>query len=123
MNISNESGLRQIDIDLLKFFFTAKASTLESLEEHSSGMFSTQQKLMELKTQLLNFVLAQKNRNSIFYIFLNRELEQNLRIVVSSTDEPDEMTQRFAIVVDESLAEMKVKQLSVSSKILTLIRV
>jgi hypothetical protein len=122
MNISNESELRQIDIDLLKFFFTAKASNLESLEEHSSGMYSTQQKLMELKTQLLNFVLAQRNRNSIFYVFQNRELEQNLKIVVSNTDEPDEMTQRFTIVLDENLVEMRIKQLSLSSKILTLIK-
>lgn len=122
MNILNESGLRKIDLDLIKFFFDAKASTLEELEDHATGMFSTQQKLMELKSQLLNFVCAYKNRNSIFFIFFNEESEQNLKIVVSNVlDEPDDLTKRFAIIVDEYLSEMKVKQLSLSSKILTII--
>lgn len=122
MNTLNESGLRKLDIDMIKYFFNAKASSLEELEEHSSGMFSTQQHLMELKTQLLNFVGAYKNRNSIFFIFLGEEKEQNLKIVVSNVSgEPDDLTKRFAITIDEDLSELKVKQLSLSSKVLMLI--
>ena len=122
MNTLNESGLRKLDIDMIKYFFNAKASSLEELEEHSSGMFSTQQQLMELKTQLLNFVGAYKNRNSIFFVFLGEEKEQNLKIVVSNiSGEPDDLTKRFAITIDEDLSELKVKQLSLSSKVLMLI--
>lgn len=122
MNILNESGIRKIDINLISFFFDAKCSTLEDLEEHTSGMFSTQQKLMELKRELLTFVLAYKNRNSIFYIFIGEESEQTLKIVVSSIlGEPDLTTKRFAIVVDEHLTQLKISQLSLSSKILTII--
>jgi hypothetical protein len=118
MNILNESGIRKIDIDLINFFFNVKSAMLEELEEHSSGMFSTQQKLMELKGQLLDFVLSYKNRNSIFYIFFNEEAEENLKIVVSSvTDGTSELTKRFAILIDESLTELKIKQLSLSSKV------
>lgn len=122
MNILNESGLRKIDIDLTQFFFDVKSSTLEELEEHTSGMFSTQMKLKELKGRLLNFILSYKNRNSIFFIFLGEEREQNLKIVVSSVlDEPDELTKRFAIIIDEDVSELDIKQLSLSSKVLTLI--
>jgi hypothetical protein len=96
---------------------------LEELEEHTSGMFSTQQKLMELKGQLLDFIMSYSNRNSIFYIFFNEETEENLKIVVSSvTDESNELTKRFAILIQEDLTELEVKQLSLSSKILTIIR-
>lgn len=122
MNILNESGIRKIDVDLVKFFFDAKCSTLEELEEHASGMFSTQQKLIELKRELLAFILAYKNRNSIFFIFIDEETEQNLKIVVSSViGYPDEMTKRYAIILSSDYSELKIKQLSVSSKILTLI--
>jgi molecular chaperone DnaK (HSP70) len=122
MGILVESGIRKIDIDLIKFFFDVKCSTLEELEEHSSGMFSTQQKLKDIRAELLNFVLSYKNRNSIFYIFLGGEKEQNLKIVVSNVEEePDDLTKRFAITIDEDLTEFKVKQLSLSSKVLTLI--
>jgi hypothetical protein len=123
MSILNESGIRKIDIELVKFLFNLKSSMLEELEEHKSGMFSTQQKLMELKGQLLDFIMSYSNRNSIFYIFFNEETEENLKIVVSSvTDEPNELTKRFAILVQEDLTELEVKQLSLSSKILTIIR-
>jgi hypothetical protein len=122
MNILNESGIRKIDIDLVKFFFDIKSSTLEELEDHSSGMFSTQQKLKELQRQLLNFILSYKNRNSIFFIFLGEEVEQNLKIVVSSVEgDTDELTNRFAIIIDEDMTDLTVKQLSLSSKILTVI--
>lgn len=123
MNILNEPTLRKIDIDLLKFLFTAKRSTLEELEDHASGMFSTQMTLKTLQEQLLDFVLSYKNKNSIFFIFMNEESESGLRIVVNSLqgNEPDELTKRFAIIIDEDLCELKVKQLSLSSKILTII--
>ena len=122
MNILNESGMRKIDIDMIKYFFNVKSSTLEELEDHASGMFSTQQQLEELKNKLLSFVQSHKNRNSIFFIFINEESEQGLKIVVSNIlDEPDELTKRFAIIIDENLVELKVKQLSLSSKVLTLI--
>jgi hypothetical protein len=122
MNILNESGIRKIDIDLVKFFFDIKSSTLEELEDHSSGMFSTQQKLKELQRQLLNFILSYKNRNSIFFIFLGEEVEQNLKIVVSSVEgDTDELTNRFAIIIDEDVTDLTVKQLSLSSKILSVI--
>ena len=123
MNILNESGMRKIDIDMIKFFFTAKCSTLEELEDHASGMFSTQMKLKELGRKLLDFVLSYKNKNSIFFIFINEEREQNLKIVASSVlGECDDLTSRFAIIINEDLTELSVKQLSLSSKILTLIR-
>jgi hypothetical protein len=123
MSILNESGIRKIDIELVKHLFNLKSSMLEELEEHKSGMFSTQQKLMELKGQLLDFLLQYSNRNSIFYIFFNEETEENLKIVVSSVlDETDELTKRFAILINEDLTELKIKQLSLSSKILTIIR-
>lgn len=122
MNILNDSGIRQIDKDVISAIFNAKASSLESLEEHKSGMFSTQQKLIELKQQLLDFVSAYKNRNSFFYIFFNKETELNLKIVATSVlDEPDETTKRLAIIIDRDLSGFKVKQLSLSSKMLTLI--
>ena len=125
MNIlnDNQSGIRKLDIDLINFFFNAKCAVLEDNEEHESGMFSTQQKLMESKRQLLDFVLSYKNRNSIFYIFFNKEKEQNLKIVVSNTlgDEPNELTKRFAIVIDENLGTMLVKGQSLSGKVLTII--
>jgi hypothetical protein len=121
MNTSNESGIRKIEVDLLKFFFDAKRFTLEELEDHASGMFTTQMKLTELRDQLLTFVLSYKNKNSIFYIFLNGEREENLRLVIPTTDDPDHLTNRFAIIIDEHITEMEIKQLSLSSKILTLI--
>jgi hypothetical protein len=121
MNTSNESSIRKIDVDMLKFFFDAKRFTLEELEEHATGMFTTQCKLTELRDNLLKFVLSYKNKNSIFYIFLNSEREENLKIVVSSTDEPNHLTQRFAIILNEYLTEMDIKQLSLSSKLLTLV--
>jgi hypothetical protein len=124
MNILNESGMRRIDIDLIKFFFTAKASSLEQLEEYKSGMFSTQQRLLELQRELLDFVLSYKNKNSIFFLFMGEETEQQLKIVVSNlVDEPNEMTKRFAIILSDDLANFEVKQLSLSSKVLTLISV
>jgi hypothetical protein len=52
MNTLNDTGLRRLDVDLVSFFFKAKASSLEELEDHASGMFSTQQKIMELKRQM-----------------------------------------------------------------------
>jgi hypothetical protein len=123
MSILKESGIRRLDIDLIKFFFTIKAAMLEHLEESVSGMYSTQEKLMELQGQLLDFLLAWKNRNSIFYIFLNKEKEENLKIVVSSVeDEPDELTKRYAIVINEELTEMKIYKTSFNSKLLNLIR-
>jgi hypothetical protein len=122
MNTLNESGLRKLDIDLINFFFKAKASSLEELVDHRSGMFSTQQKLMELKGQLLDFLQSYKNKNSIFYIFFNEESEVGLKIIVNNlVDEPDDRTKRFAIIVDEDLIDFKVQQLSLSSKILTII--
>lgn len=122
MSILNESGIRKLDIDLINFLFKAKASSLEELEDHRSGMFSTQQKLMELKGQLLDFLQSYKNRNSIFYIFFNDESEAGLKFIVNNlVDDPNELTKRFAIIVDENLIDLKVKQLSLSSKILTII--
>ena len=122
MNILNESGIRKIDVDMVKFFFDTKCSTLEELEEHSSGMFSTQQKLVELKRDLLSFILSYRNKNSIFFIFIDEEKEQNLKIVVSSViGYPDDLTKRFAIILDSDYSELKIKQLSLSSKMLTLI--
>jgi len=122
MNILNESGIRKIDIDLVNFYFNLKSSALEELEEHISGMFSTQQKLNQLKGRLLDFLLAYKNRNSLFYIFFDAEREENLKMVVSSvTTEPDEMTKRFAILIDEELTDIQIEQLSLSSKVLTII--
>ena len=122
MNILNESGIRKIDIDLVNFYFNLKSSALEELEEHISGMFSTQQKLNQLKGRLLDFLLAYKNRNSLFYIFFDAEREENLKMVVSSvTTEPDEMTKRFAILIDEELTDIQIEQLSLSSKLLTII--
>ena len=124
MNISNnDSGIRQSDKNLISAMFNTVASTLESLEEYRSGTFSTQQKLMELKQLILDFVSAYKNRNTIFYVFLNKETENNLKIVVTSLlDEPDETTKRVAIIIDRNLKDFKVKQLSLSSKMLTLIQ-
>jgi len=123
MNILNESGIRKLDIDLVNFFFNAKSAMLESLEEHKSGMFSTQQKLMELKGQLLDFLTSHQNKNAIFYIFFNEETEENLKIVVSSvTDEPDELTKRFAILINESSTELRIEKLSLSSKVLITIK-
>ena len=114
MDISNESGMRKIDIDLVKFFFTAKTSTLEELEDHASGMFSTQQDLMELQQRVLSFMLAQRNRNSIFYLFLNKVKLENLRIVVNTViDLPDDLTKEYAMVLDEDLTDLKVYQRSV----------
>lgn len=121
MNILNDSGIRKLDIDLITFFFNAKGSSLEELEEHKSGMFSTQQKLIETKRQLLDFIMSYKNRNSIFYIFFNEEREESLKIVVANTDESDELTKRFAIVLDENLSSLRISQLSLSSKMLTII--
>lgn len=122
MDISNESGMRKIDIDLVKFFFTAKTSTLEELEDHASGMFSTQQDLMELQQRVLSFMLAQRNRNSIFYLFLNKVKLENLRIVVNTViDLPDDLTKEYAMVLDEDLTDLKVYQRSVSGQILTLV--
>jgi hypothetical protein len=122
MNTLNDSGIKQLDKDIIAAMFNAKCSTLENLEEYGSGMFSTQQKLIELKGQLLDFVSSYKNRNSFFYIFFNRENEQNLKIVATSVlDEPDELTKRFAIVIHRNLTGFEVKQLSLSSKILTII--
>ena len=121
MNILNESGIRKLDIDLVNFFFNAKSALLESLEEHKSGMFSTQQKLMEIKGQLLDFLMS--HENSIFYIFFNEQTEENLKIVVSSVmDEPDELTKRFAILIDESSTELRIEKLSLSSKVLITIK-
>ena len=121
MNILNESGIRKLDIDLVNFFFNAKSAMLESLEEHKSGMFSTQQKLMEIKGQLLDFLMS--HENSIFYIFFNEQTEENLKIVVSSVmDEPDELTKRFAILIDESSTELRIEKLSLSSKVLITIK-
>ncbi|MBE3086060.1 MAG: hypothetical protein IMZ64_07580 [Bacteroidetes bacterium] len=122
MNTLTETGIRLLDIELVKYFFRIKSSTIEELEEHASGMFSTQMKLQELERQLLSFILSYKNKNSIFFIFLNEEREQNLKIVVSNVQgEPDELTKRFTIVLDEGLIGLKISQLSVSSKILSLI--
>jgi hypothetical protein len=121
MNISNESGIRKLDIDLVNFFFNTKSAMLESLEDHKSGMFSTQQKLMEIKGQLLDFLMS--HENSIFYIFFNEQTEENLKIVVSSVmDEPDELTKRFAILIDESSTELRIEKLSLSSKVLITIK-
>jgi hypothetical protein len=121
MNILTDSGIRKIDLDLINFFFNAKSFTLEELEDHASGMFSTQQKLKELGVQLSNFVQSYKNKNSIFFIFLGSEEEQNLKIVVSSvSDEPDEMTKRFAIVIDKDFADLEIRQLSLSSRVITI---
>lgn len=123
MNTLNESGLKKIDIDLVKFFFDAKRFTLEELKDHSVGMFSTQMKLKELRDELLSFLLSFKNRNSIFYIFLNEEKEECLRIVISNVeDEPDMQTKRFAIVINEDISELKISQLSMSSKLLISIK-
>ena len=122
MNILNESNVRKLDIDLINFLFHAKCAMLEELEEHSSGMFSTQNKLLNLKRELLDFIMTYKNRESIFYIFFNEESEESLKLVVSNlTDEPNEVTKRFAIIVDENLAGLRIKQLSVSGRVLTLI--
>jgi hypothetical protein len=115
--------MRNIDIELVKYFFRIKRSTLEDLEEHASGAFGAQAKLVETERQLLDFILSYKNTNSIFFIFLNEETEHNLKIVVTNVeDEPDERTKRYAVILDESLIDFKVKQLSLSSKILTLIQ-
>ena len=123
MNTLSESGVRQLDLDLISFYFNAKSASLEELEEHSSGMFSTQNKLMNLKRQLLDFISSYKNRDAIFYIFLNDESEEGLKIVVNSLmDDPNELTKRFAIIIDENLTGLKVKQLSLSTKVLTIIQ-
>lgn len=123
MNTLSESGVRKLDLDLISFYFNAKSASLEELEEHSSGMFSTQNKLMNIKRQLLDFVKSYKNRDAIFYIFLNDESEEGLKIVVNSLmDDPNELTKRFAIIIDENLTGLKVKQLSLSTKVLTIIQ-
>ena len=131
MGILNDSGIKKIDIDLVKFFFDAQSSNLETLEELGTGMFSTQQKLEELKNRLLGFIQAQKSQNSIFYIFLDEERIQNLKIVVSSViGETDEFTKEYAIVLQRDLIDLeareinlKAMQLSVSGKLLTLIQI
>ena len=124
MNILKDTGttVRKLDLDLVSFYFKCKAATLEELEDHASGMFSTQTKLMELKGQLLDFIQSHKNRNSVFYIFFDEESERGLKIVVSNlVDDPDELTKRYAIIIDEDLTRLRVEQLSLSSKVLTLI--
>jgi len=121
MSILNNPTINQLDIDLVGFFFNAKAAVLESAEDHVSGMFSTQVKLKEFKEQLLNFINSYKNQNSIFYIFLGEPAEQNLKIVVSTVSkEPNEMTKRFSVIIDEDLSNMNVSQLSLSERILTI---
>jgi hypothetical protein len=122
MNISNESGIKKIDLDLIKFFFEAKSSSLEELEEHSSGMFSVQQKIIELERELLALLCKYSSRNSIFYVFIGEEVEQDLKIIVSTVEyETNELTKRYAVLIDKSLTNLSVKQLSLSSKVLTLI--
>ena len=119
MNTFNSSGISQLDIDLLEFFFNSKSAMLEEIEEHKSGMFSTQNKILELKRQLLTFVKSYKNKNSLFFLFFNDDDEQNLKVVASSVlDEPNELTKRFAIILDENTLELEVKQLSLSTKII-----
>jgi hypothetical protein len=122
MNISsNESGMKKLDIDLIRYLFNAKSSSIEELEEHSSGMFSTQQKLKEVQGELMSFVLSHKNRNSLFYIFVKKEAEQYLKIVASTVKgEPDEFTKRYTIVIHDDFT-YEIKQLSLSSQILTVI--
>lgn len=122
MNTLNDSGIKKIDLDLIGYYFNLKSSSLEELEEHDSGTFSTQQKLQNLRGRLIDFLSAYRNRNSIFYIFFDKETEENLKIVVSSVDgEPDEMTNRYAILISKSLVDIQVEQLSHSSKVLTII--
>lgn len=122
--LRNDSGIRNLDLDMVKHLFNVKASSIEELEEHATGMWSTQAKVMELKSQLINFLSSYKSRNSIFYIFLGDEREHNLKIIVTSVlDEPDETTKRFAITIEEDFTDFKVKQLSLSSKLLTLVEV
>jgi hypothetical protein len=122
MDTLSKSNVRKVDEYLISSLFDKKSSTLEDLEEHKSGMFSTQQKLLELKRNLLNFVNSYKNKNSIFYIFLDEETEQNLKIVVSSVlGESDSMTKRFAIILDTDLTDLKIGQLSLSSKMLVFV--
>jgi hypothetical protein len=120
MNTSNNSGIKKIDLDLVGYYFNLKSATLEELEEHNSGTFTTQQRLQKLKGELVDFLIAHKN--ALSYIFFDKEKEENLKIVVSSVEgEPDEMTKRYAIVIDKYLVDMKIEQLSLSSKILTII--
>jgi len=122
MNTLNDSGIRKLDIDLIKFFFDAKRYTIEELEDHASGMFTTQMKLNELRDKLLNFILSYKNTNSIFFIFLNGEKEENLRLVIPTIEvSPDHLTKRFAVIINEHQTEVEIKQLSLSSKLLTLV--
>jgi hypothetical protein len=122
MNILNDSGIRKIDLDLVSYYFNLKSSTLEELEEHDSGTFSTQQKLQRIKGRLIDFLSAGKNKNSLFYVFFDEEKEENLKMVLSSVrDEPDEMTRRYAILINRSLTDIQIEQLSLSSKLLTVI--
>jgi hypothetical protein len=111
------SGIKRIDLAIISSLFDTKASSLEELEEHSSGNFSTQQRIIELKAELLNFVSEFKNRNSMFYIFLNNKKEKNLKIVTSSViGDLDDTVKRFAIVFNEDSLTLDIEQESLSGK-------
>jgi hypothetical protein len=121
MLTSSNHKVRQIDLDLIGFYFDAKASMLEELEDHTSGMFSTQQNLIEAKRQLINFITAEKSKNSIFYLYLDEVKEENLRVVVPTTNEKDDLTREFIVILHEN-GKTEIAQGSLSGKVLTIIK-
>lgn len=121
MNISNQSGISRLDLDLAGFLFNAKSFLLESNEEHLLGNFTTQQRLADLKSELTDFLKRYANNNAIFYIFFGEAVEHKLKIVLTSVvGDPDERTKRFVIVIKDDLTNFDISQTSISTRILNI---
>lgn len=121
MSTSSNSGISNLDIDMISYLFDSKCRILEELEEYrESGMFSTQLKLQELKQTLIDFLKKYQNSNSMFYVFLGEAKEECLKIVMSTVKgEINHLTKRFIIVIDNNLTDLHVEQQSISNTVIT----